>query len=63
MNSIKVILINHLLSVVKYVIKYMSEIKKIPIVSYIIGDAKVGKSSIVSRFRILNSSNTIIEGK
>lgn len=63
MNSIKVILINHLLSVVKYVIKYMSEIKKIPIVCYIIGDAKVGKSSVVSRFRILNSSNTIIEGK
>ena len=41
----------------------MSEIKKITFVYYIIGDGKTGKNSIVSRFRILNSSNTIIEGK
>lgn len=41
----------------------MSDLEKIVFIYYLIGDSKTGKKSILNRFKILNSTNTIIDGK
>ena len=41
----------------------MSELDKIVFIYYLLGDSNIGKKEIISRFKKLNSSNTIIEGK